>query len=105
MSGSRRSLAYVLPRMLRVCAVRFRVAIWCLICPLGYGVGGEGDLSRVCECRLHRECRWFCHQDDIVGDLHGGVLLLVGEDVRAVWCLFEGRRGLGVCGLEFADGG
>ncbi len=58
---------------------------------LGYGDGGEGDLSRVCGCHQHRVCRWFCHRDDVVGDLRGGVLLLVGEDVRAASCLFEGR--------------
>ena len=34
MSGSTSSLAYVRPSMLRVCAVRLRVAIWCLVCPL-----------------------------------------------------------------------
>jgi len=33
MSGSIRSCAYVRPRMLLVCAVRFRVAISCRICP------------------------------------------------------------------------
>ncbi len=55
------------------------------------GVGVEGDLCRVCECRQHRVCRWIRHRDDVVGGLRGGVLLRVGEDTRAVWCLFEGR--------------
>ena len=68
----------------------------------GYGVGGEGELYRVSECRHYRICRWIRHRDDVVGGLRGGVLLLVGEDERAVWCLFVGRGGLGVCGLEFA---
>ena len=67
-----------------------------------YGVGGEGDLSRVCEYRQHRIRRWFRHRDDEVGGLRRGVLLLMGENERAVWCLFVSRGGLDVCGLEFA---
>ena len=51
---------------------------------LGYDVGGEGDLCRVCECRRHRICIWFRHRYDVVGGLREGILLRAGEDVRAM---------------------
>ena len=49
-----------------------------------YGVGGEGDLCRVSECRQHRICHWFRHRDDVAGGLRGGVILRVGEDEPVV---------------------
>ncbi len=67
------------------------------------GGGGEGDFDWFGECCQHRVGCRVRYRYDGVGGLRGGVLLRVGEDVGAVWCMFEGRVGLYVCGLEFTD--
>ncbi len=42
MSGLVRSCTYVLPMMLLVCGVMFRVVIGCLVCPLVVVLAGRG---------------------------------------------------------------
>ena len=69
-----------------------------------YSASGESDLYQVRECRQHCICRWVRHGDDVVGGLRGGVLLVMGEDERVVWFLFEGLVDLGVYGLKFVYG-
>ena len=66
-------------------------------------VGGKGDLDCFGECCYHRVGCRVRYRYDEVGGLRGSVLLRVGEDVGAVYCLFEGRGGPYVCGLEFTD--
>ncbi len=69
MSRSVRSCTYVLPMMLIVCGVRFRVVICCLVCPLvvvlvgrgvlmgsvrvasiAYAVGSAGEITKLVFC-------------------------------------------------------